>query len=104
MDVEKTIEFLIENQARFDARMEVNFARAEDRFGKVEKRLDRTERVVAQLAAAGMRFRNEIRRAQLSTERQIKALAERQSETDDKLDALIEIVDKAIRRNNGRLG
>jgi hypothetical protein len=28
MEVEKTIQFMLENQARFDARMEANFARA----------------------------------------------------------------------------
>ena len=109
MDVDKTIQFLLENQARFDARMETNFtraeerfAKAEERFAKAERRMDRVERVVAQLAAAGLRFRNEIRRSQLGTERQIKALAERQAETENKLDALIDIVDKTIRRNNGR--
>ena len=109
MDVEKTIEFLLENQARFDARMEANFAKAEERFAKAEvrftkaeKRMDRVERVVAQLSAAGLRFRNEIRRTQLDTDRQLKTLAERQAATDDKLDALIDIVDKTIRRNNGR--
>ncbi len=109
MDIEKTIQFLLENQARFDARMEANFAKAEERFAKAEerfakaeKRMDRVERVVAQLAAAGLRFRNEIRRSQLDTGKQIKALAERQAQTEDKLDALIEIVDRTIRRNNSK--
>lgn len=109
MDIERTIEFLLENQTRFDARMEANFAKAEERFAKAEerfaraeKRMDRVEGVVAQLAAAGLRFRNEIRRAQLETDRQIKALAGKQWETEEKLDGLIDIVDKMMRRNNGR--
>ncbi|HUY13268.1 MAG TPA: hypothetical protein VMX16_06520 [Terriglobia bacterium] len=109
MDVEKTIQFLLENQARFDARMGANFAKAEERFARAEvrfaraeKRMDRVERVVAQLAVAGLRFRNEIRRAQLETGQQIKVLAERQAETDDKLNALIDIVDRAVRRKNGK--
>ncbi|MGH9447092.1 MAG: hypothetical protein ACRD3O_15360, partial [Terriglobia bacterium] len=81
MDVEKTIEFLLENQARMDARMEASFvrsearfAKADERFAKAEKRLDRIERLVTQLATAGLRFRNEIRRAQLDTEKQTKVL------------------------------
>lgn len=102
MDVEKTIEFLLENQARFDGRMEANFVRSEERFAKAEARMDRVERVVARLATAGLKFRNEIRRAQLGTERQIKALVERQAETEDKLDSLIALVDRTIRRKNGR--
>ncbi len=63
MEVEKRIQFLLENQSRFDARMEANFARAEerfskfeDRFARAEKRMDRVERVVAQLSVAGLRF------------------------------------------------
>ncbi|MGH9448515.1 MAG: hypothetical protein ACRD3O_22765 [Terriglobia bacterium] len=87
MDVEKTIEFLLENQARLDARMEVSFVRSEARFAKAEKRLDRIERLITQLASAGLRFRNDIRRSQL--------------ETDRKLDALIDLVDKMTRRSNG---
>ncbi|MGH9430240.1 MAG: hypothetical protein ACRD3T_01720 [Terriglobia bacterium] len=116
MDVEKAIQFLLENQARFDARMEANFAKAEERFAraeerfakaeerfaKAEKRMDRIERVVAQLAATGLKFRNEIRRAQLESDRQIKTLAELQAGTDEKLNTLIDIVDKTIRRSDGR--
>ncbi|HEY6292157.1 MAG TPA: hypothetical protein VI455_11450 [Terriglobia bacterium] len=102
MDVEKTIQFLLENQARFDARMEANFAKAEMRFAKAEKRLDRTEGIVAQLAVAGRKFRNEIRQVNLETARNLKELSQRQVETEDKLNALIDFVDKSSRRGNGK--
>ncbi|MGH9327105.1 MAG: hypothetical protein ACRD2B_10560 [Terriglobia bacterium] len=91
MDVEKTIEFLLENQARFDARMDANFAKAEARFVRAEKRMDRVERIVAQMATVGLKFRNEMRRAEMRHERKI-------AEIDHKLNA-----SKTTRRN-GRKG
>ena len=95
MDVERTIQFLLKNQARIDARMDAKFAKADARFVKAEKRLDRLEQVVAQnnrivrqLVRYGVSLRSDVRRID-------KALAE----TDEKLNALIDIVDQRIRRN-----
>jgi len=48
MDVERTIELLLKNQARMDARFDAKFAKAELRSAKAEARLDRLERVVRQ--------------------------------------------------------
>jgi hypothetical protein len=102
MDIERSQEFILKQQARFDS----NFAKADERFAKAEKRMDRVEqvvaqttRVVAQLASASLRFRNELRRSQIEADREIKALREHSHETDDKLNALIDLVDKNIRRN-----
>lgn len=120
MNVEKTIEFLLEHQARFDAnqarfdanqaKLEANFAKAEKRsalaekqaerrFALAEKRLDRIERglaqnnrLVARLARTGMTLRSNIQRH----ERMMR-------EMEDKLNALIDIVDKQIRRDK-RIG
>ena len=84
MDVERTIQFLLKNQARMDARMDAKFAKADARFTKAEKRLDRLDRVVAQnnrvvtrLVRYGVSLRSDVRRID-------KALAE----TDEKLNAL----------------
>jgi len=95
MDVERTIQFLLKNQARIDARMDAKFAKADARFVKAEKRLDRLQQVVAQnnrivsqLVRYGVSLRSDVRRID-------KALAE----TDEKLNALIDIVDQRIRRN-----
>jgi len=44
MNVERTIEFLLKNQARMDAK----FAKADARFARADNRMDRIERVVAQ--------------------------------------------------------
>jgi septal ring factor EnvC (AmiA/AmiB activator) len=98
MNVEKTVEFILEQQAR----VAENFARASIRFAQTEKRLDRLERLVAQnnhlvgrLARYGVSLRSDIRRH----EKAIARLEEIHSETDDKLNALIDIFDKSIRRN-----
>ena len=65
MNVEKTMEFILEQQAQFEA----NFAKAELRFVQAEKRLDRIERLsaqnnhlVARLAGYGVSLRSDIRR------------------------------------------
>jgi len=100
MNIERTMEFILKQQAKF-----------ESNFAKAEKRLDRLERVVGQLASASLRFRNEIRRSQIEADRQLKALrelshgtAEKLDETADKLNTLIGVVDKFIRRNGKGAG
>jgi len=102
MDVERTIHFLLKNQARMDARMDAKFAKADARFIKAEKRLDRLEQVVAQnnrivsqLVRYGVSLRSNVRRI----DRALADLAEKQAETDEKLNALIDIVDQSMRRN-----
>ncbi len=97
MNVEKTMEFILEQQAR----TEENFAKANVRFEQAEKRLDRLERLVAQnnhlvsRLARYVSLRSDIRRH----EKAIARLEEVHSETDGKLNALIDIFDKSIRRN-----
>jgi len=114
MNIERTMEFILKQQATFES----NFAKADQRFLKAEKRLDRIERVVGQFASASLRFRNEIRRSQIEADRQVEAirelsyqtedklnaLRELSSQTEDKLNALIDVVDKSIRRNGKRGG
>jgi hypothetical protein len=105
MDVERTIDFLLKNQARMDARMDAKFAKADARFVKAERRLDRIERIIAQnnrittrLVRYGVSLRSDVRRID-------KTLAETTGklvETDEKLNALIDIVDQSIRRDGKR--
>jgi hypothetical protein len=93
MNIEKTIEFILDMQAKAEER----FAKAEERFVKSERRLDRMERVVAQnnrlvarLARAGVALRSEVRRH----ERAIVRIEENLAEATDKLNVLIDIVEK----------
>jgi uncharacterized coiled-coil protein SlyX len=109
VDVEGTIQILLKNQARMDARLDAKFAKADARFTKAEKRLDRLEQVVAQnnrivgrLVRFGVSLRSDVRRI----DKALADLAKKQgktedklAETDEKLNALIDIVDQSIRRN-----
>lgn len=87
-----------------DARFDAKFAKADQRFVQAEKRLDRLERKLAQnnrivtrLARSGVTLRSDVRR----TERALAEIAESLSEMDNKLNALVDIVDRQI-RGNGR--
>lgn len=106
MDVDRTIEFLLKNQARMDARFNAKFDRADQRFSQAEKRLDRLELVVAQnnrlvskLARSGVSLRSDVRK----TEQNLAKISESLSEMDGKLNALIDITDRRI-RGNGQKG
>jgi len=125
MDVDRTIEFLLKNQARMDARFDAKFAKADQRFAQAEKRLDRLERglaensrtvaqnnrIVTQLARSGVTLRSDVRKTERNLaegaertsqiEKNLAKVSEGLSEIDDKLNALVDIVDRQI-RGNGR--
>jgi hypothetical protein len=118
MDIERTIEILLKNQARMDARFDAKFDRAEERFRKdeerfrkdeerfrkveerfrmAEARLDRLERVVrlnnrvvSRLVRYGVSLRSDVRR-----------LTQAQAGTDRALKTLIQTM---THRNGGREG
>jgi len=104
MDIDKTMEFILEQQARFEenqakfeenqVKFEENFLRADERFAKAEKRLDRLDRLMSQMPRMGLRFRNQLRRSQVESEKRLAILEEKMSETTDKLNALIDVVDR----------
>jgi len=89
MDVERTIEFMLKNQARSDARFNAKFDRADEHFRKAEACLDCLERVVrlnnrvvSRLVRYGVSLRSNVRRLTQSTERDIRRLTQAQAETD----------------------
>ena len=119
MNVEKTIEFILGQEARIDERLEKalermdradrRMDRADRRADRADKRLDRLERVVAQtnrvvtrLVRYGVSLRSDVRRhdkAILRIEAAIETLAESQQRTDSRINALAKLVDRTIRRN-----
>ncbi len=115
MNIERAIQFLLKNQARMDARFDAKFDRADERFAQAERRLDRLERAVAQnnrvvarLTRYGVSLRSDMRRTERNLTRFSKGLADLEAklamssgETNDKLNALIDIVDGHI-RDKGR--
>jgi chromosome segregation ATPase len=112
MNVEKTIEFILEQQAQAQAQAEDRHQKAEARYQKAEARMDRADRrmdrleaSVRQLVRYGVSLRADVRRhdkAILRVDTALERLALAQAETDGKLNALIDIVDKTMRNGKRR--
>jgi predicted nucleic acid-binding Zn-ribbon protein len=108
MNIESAIEFLVKNQARMDARFNAKFDRADKRMERLEKVVAQNNRLVAQLARLGLSLRGDVRKTRdelhefrLRTEKNLAKISESLSETDDKLNGLVDIVDRHL-RGNGR--
>jgi peptidoglycan hydrolase CwlO-like protein len=85
MDVERTIQFILESQARAEGRMEKADARmvkADGRVAAMEKRLDRRMDAITKLLQQGMRML-------AKTDATLAELAEAQKGTDRSLKAFI---------------
>ncbi len=100
MNIEKTIEFILDMQAKSEER----FAKADARADRADRRMDRLERITKQLVRSGLSLRSDVRELQkfrLRAEKFQARTEENLAEITDKLDALIDVVDKSIRRNGG---
>ena len=62
MNIEKTTESLLKNQARRDAGFEAKFAQADERLTSLEKVVATNNRVVTRLARYGVALRIDVRR------------------------------------------
>ncbi len=72
------------------------------RMDRLERDLALTARVVKRLVRAGVSLRSDVRKQEQAIARHEEWLARHQevmSEIDDKLNAMIDLVDKTIRRN-----
>ena len=103
MDVEQTIEFILQSHAKSEARM----AKADERMDKFDKRLD----AMRKLVETGMRMLVKIEKnhvelqkdfleSKIDFDRRFKELVGAQKKTDQKLDRLIDSWTK--RGTNGR--
>lgn len=93
MEVEKTIQFILEMQAKHEAvtqRNDEQIARNSEQIAKHDEQLGTLADLVGRLAQAELRLVD-----------RINDLRDAQAGTDDKLNALIETVDKLVRRNGG---
>jgi predicted nucleic acid-binding Zn-ribbon protein len=106
MNVERTIEFLLKNQASMDVRFDARFERADKRLERLEKVVGQNNRLVTQLARRGVSLRSDVRKTQeelrtfrLRTEENFTKISESLSETDDKLNALVLLMDRHLRGN-----
>jgi hypothetical protein len=98
LDRNKTMEFMLEQQARFEAnqaRFEANFAKSEGRLDRIERVAAHNNRLVGRLARAEVGLRSEVRRHKEFLARHEQTMAE----IEDKLNALIDFVDRQSRKN-----
>lgn len=121
MDVEKTIEFLLDHQARFAADIEV----MKDEQRELRNSLVALQNSVAglQISVAGLQDSVHVlgdavmnqqrqigdiisvtRQVALSTQEALREQAEAQRRTEENLNALIKVVDDVVRRDGGRRG
>jgi hypothetical protein len=101
MDVENSIEFIVHSQARAEARAD----RADQRMDRLERATAQTNRAVMRLVRPGLSLRSDVRELQRHRTQGEKFRAQTEqnlAEITGKLDALIDIVDRSVRRNGGR--
>jgi hypothetical protein len=70
MDIERTIQFLLNNQARFDARM----AKAEARATRADRRMDRLEKLVYHLTVLMSQQQAALHRMNKKTDERLQKL------------------------------
>jgi hypothetical protein len=96
-EMEKTMQFILEQQAQFTA----NFQRLEEAREKDSARLTRLEdsfQLLVQVAQSHDERLVALAEAQMRTNEQIAAINERTAETDERLNALIAVVERYISR------
>jgi hypothetical protein len=69
MDVERTMQFILESQAKAEARAD----RADARMDRAEKRAEREMNAIRKLLLQGMKAIAELRESQKETDRELKA-------------------------------
>ncbi|MGH9471013.1 MAG: hypothetical protein ACRD1N_11820 [Terriglobia bacterium] len=103
MDTERTIQFILEMQAKH----EVWLQNHEEAMRRLDERFDRTDGMIRQLAEVCMtlaRHAEDTDRRIQDTDRLIRELTQAQAQGEHKLNALIETVDKLVRRNGSAKG
>lgn len=93
MDIERTLEFILEHHARFAVELD----QLKDRHKELSASVERLNGAVEGLQAVAQAQQGQISRILGITE----VLAESQRHTDERLNALIKVVDDLVRRNGG---
>ena len=106
MDIEKTMEFILAVQARLEAsaqKHDEQIAKHDEQIAKLESKIASVTDLVGRLAQAEIRLAEsmtagfqELRELHAKTE---SKLGELHADTESKLNALIDTVDKLVRRN-----
>ncbi len=109
MDIEKTMEFILNTQAKIEAMGQQNAERIaelqalakghEERLAKLESSMGTVTDLVGRLAQAEIQLAERVDGLTERMEVGFRELKEIQAGTEYKLNALIETVDKLVRRN-----
>lgn len=91
MDIEKTMQFILETQARLEASSQKH----DEQIAENARQIQEHSSMIRQLADVSLSL---VHHGE-ETDRRIRELAEAQARTDYKLNALIDTVDKLVRRN-----
>jgi hypothetical protein len=91
MDIEKTMQFILDTQARLEA----TASQHDERLTKLETSLARLETSVSTVTDLVGR----LAQAEIRLVERMERLAESQAHTDQRLDILIDMVDKLVHRN-----
>lgn len=122
MNIEKTMEFILHQQAKFEENFHqsnLRHERHEREMAEIRRVLAQNNRIVAKLASTGVSLRGSVRQHEkmiASHEKAItahnemlavqsKAISRHEilmTEMEDKLNALIDFVDKQTRRNGSK--
>ena len=107
MDLEKTMQFILEHEARFAARMDTvaqsinelteSSKKHDEQIAKHDEQIAKHDEQIGKLADLVGR----LAQAEIHLAERMNQLAESQSHTDRRLDTLIDVVDKLTRRNGG---
>ncbi|MGH9351074.1 MAG: hypothetical protein ACRD2G_02765 [Terriglobia bacterium] len=98
MDVEKTMRFILEMQAKHEASVQKH----DEQLSRLERLVDANSTRISQLVDISLSLAHhgeETDRRISETDRLIKELRDAQAHSDYKLNALIDAVEKLIRRN-----
>lgn len=108
MDIERTMEYILKQQAKF----EENFHRSSREMAEIRRVLAQNNRIVTKLATTGVALRGDVRRHEKAIARHDDWLAKHEqsvarhdlmmAEMENKLNALIDIVDRQTRRNGSK--
>ena len=92
-EMQKTMQFIVEQQAQFT----VNIQKLEERQEKTDERVTQLENIVTRLAAATVAGFED-------TNAKINALIDAQMRTDETVKNLTAVVDRYFRERNGQTG
>lgn len=103
-DIESRMEFIIEQQAQFTANMQALAAEMQalkERQTEAQRQIESNTGMIRQLVDVSLSLARSVEETDRRLSARMEQMAEAQTHTDRRLNALIDTVDKLVRRNGG---